>query len=271
MNTAVIAGIDSGLGVIIADHLKNKGWEIIGTSRRVLSNAVNQRSRFTLLACDFSSSSSIDSCAKEITKRSDNWEILVISVGVLDPIGMFQDVNFSEWENSFYVNFIGQMRFLQQLLKSTNSISNRLIITFAGGGTNSATQNFSAYTLAKISLIKSMELLAAEYPCIKFVSLGTGWMDTPIHRQTLTAGEKAGRAYIDTVERVESGNFGRNQDLLDFIDWCWRTEREIISGRNFSLQGDAWLDSELGSRLLKDNNLFKLRRFTGAMPTEVTK
>ena len=106
-----------------------------------------------------------------------------------------------------------------------------------------------------------MELLASEIPSIKFVSLGTGWMDTPIHTQTLEAGGAAGDAYFDTLKRLEMNNFGKPTDLLNFVDWAISAEKEIVSGRNFSLQGDPWSDQKLSEELKKDTSMFKLRRF----------
>ena len=268
MNRAVIVGIDSGLGALIADDLQIKGWEVLGTSRRELLKESSHSKRFKVSFCDFLVNSSIDSCAAEIINENADWQILILAIGILDPIGPFETIDFEKWEDSYRVNFLGQMRFIQQMLKPRSETTNRLVLTFAGGGTNTATLNFSSYTLAKISLIKAMELLAAEIQDTKFVSLGTGWMDTPIHHQTLAAENNAGSAYLDTLERIESGNFGKAADLLDFIDWCWSEDKVLVSGRNFSLQGDPWRESQLNENLKTDINMFKLRRFKNHVATK---
>jgi len=261
MKRAIIAGIDSGLGSMIASHLKSKGWEIEGTTRRTGVDSLNYPKDFNIRNCDFSNPESIDACVSEILKINKDWQVVIIAIGTLAPIGEFTSINFEQWQNSYYINFLGQMNFIQKLLKNSSDTSNHLVLTFAGGGTNGPTPNFSSYTLAKIALIKAMELLAAEIPDTKFVSLGTGWMDTPIHAQTLEAGATAGDAYFDTVERLKMNNFGKPADLLNFVDWAISADTEIISGRNFSLQGDPWSGHELSEELKKDTDMFKLRRF----------
>jgi len=261
MKRAIIAGIDSGLGSMIASDLASKGWEIVGTTRRTGLNSEKYQNDFKISSCDFSNSQSIETCVSEILTKNGDWQVLILAIGVLAPIGEFTSTNFEQWQNSFNINFLGQMNFIQNLLRNSPDNSNHLVLTFAGGGTNGPTPNFSSYTLAKIALIKAMELLATEIPNTKFVSLGTGWMDTPIHTQTLEAGSRAGNAYFDTLDRLEMNNFGKSDDLLNFVDWAISADKEIISGRNFSLQGDPWSDEQLSEDLKKDTSMFKLRRF----------
>lgn len=261
MKKAIVAGIDSGLGSLIANHLASKEWEILGTTRRTGLESNKYQKEFMIRKCDFSNSQSIDNCAGEILSVYGDWDVLILAIGVLDPIGAFKSSNFEQWQSSFSINFLGQMRFIQNLLKNSSDTADHLVLTFAGGGTNGPTPNFSSYTLAKIALIKAMELLASEIPTSKFISLGTGWMDTPIHTQTLKAGPSAGDSYFETLKRLESNDFGRSSDLLNFLDWVFSADKEITSGRNFSLQGDPWRGWELSEELKKDTNMFKLRRF----------
>jgi NAD(P)-dependent dehydrogenase (short-subunit alcohol dehydrogenase family) len=261
MKKAIIAGIDSGLGSMLASHLASNGWKISGTTRRTGEGSMEYPTDFDIYNCDFLSAKSIDTCVSEILTIHKDWQVLILAIGVLAPIGEFTSTSFEQWQNSFYVNFLGQMSFIQKLLQNSSNTSNCLVMTFAGGGTNGPTPNFSSYTLAKISLIKAMELLASEVPNTKFISLGTGWMDTPIHSQTLEAGAVAGDAYIETIERLELNNFGKPTDLLNFVDWVISAEKEIVSGRNFSLQGDPWGDKQLSEELKEDTNMFKLRRY----------
>jgi NAD(P)-dependent dehydrogenase (short-subunit alcohol dehydrogenase family) len=259
MNTAIIAGHDSGLGNLISKHLADNDWSILGTSRR-FSRTEGFENPKNLIYCDFSDQSSINACVSELLERDQSWRLLVISIGVLNPIGLFTNTNFSEWENSFRINFLNQIYFIHELLKRSDLSLNRKIITFAGSGTNSAPKNFSAYTLSKIALIKSMELLSVEYPTLTFVSLGTGWMNTPIHNETLSVGEEAGQAFHDTVRRMMNQDFGSEQLLLNFIDWVIEMPSESISGRNFSLQGDDWNSKTFQDKLKDSKETYKLRR-----------
>ena len=114
--------------------------------------------------------------------------------GTQEPAGPFVTCNFDAWEESVRVNFTGQIRIIQELLptRRVHPALEPLVLLFAGGGTNNATVNYSAYTISKIALIKMCELLDAEVPDTRFAILGPGWVKTKIHEATLRVGAQAG-------------------------------------------------------------------------------
>ena len=257
MSTALIAGIDSVIGELIASSLLNDAWKVLGTSRRDETIKTKSNSFF----CDFSDSKSIDKCVSSIIQFSPKIDLLILAVGVLDPIGKYHDVDFDKWEEGFYINCIGPLRFINKLLPSLKNQNKSMVLTFAGGGINSSPERFFSYTLSKVSLTKSMELLAAEEPNVRFVSLGTGWIDTPIHKQTVRAGDSAGIVGPETKRRIQSNDFVDINEISKFGKWAYKEAPHTISGRNFSLKNDRWSTSELNDRLQGDSDLYKLRRY----------
>ena len=135
------------------------------------------------------------------------------------------------------------------------------VLFFAGGSTNNATVNYSAYTISKIALIKMCELLDAEVPDIKFTIIGPGWVKTKIHEATLRAKEKAGNNYKKTIEKLSGNECTPMEAVLDCCDWLIKAPREVISGRNFSAVFDKWGSEELVKMLKQNINIYKLRRF----------
>ena len=131
---------------------------------------------------------------------------------------------------------------------------------FAGGGTNSATVNYSAYTISKIALIKMCELLDAEVKDVRFTILGPGWVGTKIHQATLKAKEDAGANYETTKYKLNSDELTPMNEVLDCCDWLINSPREVISGRNFSAVFDKWGSKELSQELVRDSEMYKLRR-----------
>ena len=257
MSTALIAGIDSVIGELIASSLLNDAWKVLGTSRRDETIKTKSNSFF----CDFSDSKSIDKCVSSIIQFSPKIDLLILAVGVLDPIGKYHDVDFDKWEEGFYINCIGPLRFINKILPSLKNQNKSMVLTFAGGGINSSPERFFSYTLSKVALTKSMELLAAEEPNVRFVSLGTGWIDTPIHNQTVRAGDSAGIVGSETKRRIQSNDFVDINEISKFVQWAYKEAPHTISGRNFSLKNDRWSTSELNDRLQGDADLYKLRRY----------
>lgn len=255
MRSAIILGIDSGIGSYLASRLKADGWDLWATTRRDSSLESEK-----IFKCDFGSSNSIDRCIADINKTKIKFELVIVAVGTMNPIGRFEDVDADQWENSYYINFIGPLRLLRGIRNGLDFDNTPLILTFAGGGINSAPTNYTAYTLSKISLTKSIELLASEWNNVKLISLGTGWVDTKIHSQTLFAKTNAGENYEKTLLRINEGNFVPIEKIYQFLVWAIQQDSETISGRNFSLVDDPWNENSLVVSLKKNPHKFKLRR-----------
>ena len=185
----------------------------------------------------------------------------MLSVGVLKPIGLFNEVSFDDWEESFRVNCLNQLRLIHGMLRKSLLRENAMILTFAGGGINSAPTNYSSYTISKIALTKSMEILAAEYPDKRFVSLGTGWIKSPIHNQTLEADLCAGENLVELNRRLTENDFQPIEKVSEFALWAYSQNVLSTSGRNFSLAHDNWKNPGFATQLEIDINKFKLRRF----------
>ncbi len=260
MPVALIVGNDSEIGALIANYLRGENWDVHSTSRR--RDLVERLQNPKLNYCDMLDKQSIKKVASAFVNGNPGWNLIVLSIGQLRPIGRITDTDFDEWEESIKLNFLNQVYFIKQILSLTGNLSaqRRTILTFAGSGTNSAPINFSAYTLSKIGLIKATELFASEYSDCAFVSLGTGWIKSAIHSQTLEAGELAGGAFQETVRRLDEGDFGDPNLICDFISWMNSQPIKFISGLNFALQGDGWNSPDFIERVSKFPNNFKLRR-----------
>lgn len=255
MRQALIIGYDSELGQTIGKHLEGHDWLVKGTTRR--QNRVSREITFL----DLSDQNSVLAGVNSLLLNVADWDLLVLSVGQLSPIGKIDEVEYESWKSAFYVNFLNQFLLIRCIIKQSDFLPPRFrhILTFAGSGTNSAPMNFSAYTLAKVSMIKAVELLAAEYPKYIFLSLGTGWMKSPIHQQTLQAGESIGATFWETQRRLRENDFGEPSLLTEFVDWFVNCNNPLVSGRNIALQGDEWKSAEFIEKCLASSDSYKLR------------
>jgi len=260
---AVIVSISSDIGYCLAKRWQQRGMQVAGTYRTpsFLVEDLNEEGVKTF-QCDLSEAGSVsDACAK-LYGDLGLWDYLVLCPGTLEPVGAFAKVDFKEWEKSLEVNFIRQMQFVRELLPSRNKNGAHppVVLFFAGGGTNNATENFSAYTVSKIALIKMCELLDAEIPDTSFVILGPGWVKTKIHQATLQAGDRAGADYQKTKTKIDGDEGTPMENVLDCCDWLVKADRKTVSGRNFSVVFDQWGTEALIKKLEQDPHLYKLRR-----------
>lgn len=240
-----------------------RGWNVFGTYRTA-SSAVHQvrRAGAVLLQCDLSEPHSVDDACESLREQCLGWDILVLAAGLQEPVGPFSDCVFDEWEKSIRVNFGTQMQIVHRLLttRSRNTVPEPCVLFFAGGGTNSATPNYSAYTVSKIALIKMCELLDAEIPDARFVILGPGWVKTKIHESTLRASDRAGANYQRTLQKLASEECVPIDTVVECMDWIIGAPRAVVSGRNISLVYDDWGSSRLAELLQQAQDMFKLRR-----------
>jgi short-subunit dehydrogenase len=192
------------------------------------------------------------------------WDLFISCVGQLSPIGHFFDLPFGEWEKSVSLNSLAQLRALHTLFPYRTPEARHDIVFFAGGGTNGPFEHYSAYAAGKLMLIKMIELIANENPDVNIAILGTGWVRTKIHEQTLAA--KSAGTNLETTRRfLASNQQGTSFDeIYEMISWVCAQDIAVTSGRNFAVAHDAWKTSN-GERLKEwlrgDPDKYRLRRF----------
>jgi len=263
MKRCIVISASSDIGLAVSRHWLSLGYAVSGTFRTGNADVESlRRAGAHLVHCDVSNRKSIAAACAELMTEAAPWDVLMVAPGTQEPVGLFQDCDFDAWETSITVNFTAQMRIVHTLLpvRRMGQEPGPLVLLFAGGGTNNATLNYSAYTLSKIALIKACELLDAEIPDSRFAIVGPGWVKTKIHEATLRAGEKAGTNYARTLEKLGSDTCVPMVKVIECCDWCVQAPRAVISGRNLSLVFDAWGNPEMDRLLIQDPDMYKLRR-----------
>ena len=258
----IILSISSDIGYYLAKDWLSKNFSVIGTYRKKNEKIKELESLGAkVFYCDLRKNKSVDNVSKKISKFG-KWNSLVLAAGDQNPIGNILDINLDEFENSLKVNFINQIRFLRNLLNKREDKTKRSpsVLFFAGGGTNNATVNYMAYTLAKITSIKATELLDAEIKDTKFTILGPGWVKTKIHKATIDQPSNSGKNYKKTIQIFKKNNFYPMSEVIKCCNWLINADRTLVGGRNFSSVFDPW-DSKKINKIKKDSNIFKLRRY----------
>lgn len=261
--TAIVVSISSDIGAALADRLRENGWTVAGTFRTASERVRElEESGLTLVRCDLREPAEIDRACEVFRRDLPAWDAVVLCPGTLDPIGPFPEVDFEAWAESITTNFTNQLRFVHNLLPGRNVAagSEPCILFFAAGGTNSAPTHFSAYTASKIALIKMCELLDAEVPDTRFAILGPGWVRTKIHQETLAAGARAGGSLQQTIDRITEDRWVSMDRVIDCCTWVLDAPRDVVGGRNISVEHDRWGADELAEALRATPSMYKLRR-----------
>jgi len=260
----IILAASSDIGGHLVEHYLRQGAEVVGTYRSWTPKVTElQNLGARLFPLDIKSSEQVVSFTEQLIASEFSWDTFISAVGLLDPIETFFSTNFDAWEGSVITNSTSQLRVLHAVhgLRALSGLSK--VLFFAGGGTNGPFDNYSAYCLGKLVLIKMTELLDNEYPDLQVSIIGTGWVNTKIHRQTLDAGDSAGpnfdktRQFMSSPESVGSSL----ETVAECVDWCLSAPRSAVGGRNFSLVHDKWRQPQFIEELISNPNSYKLRRF----------
>lgn len=254
----LILSVSSDIGSELAIKWLKEKKTVVGTYR-TYSRKIRD---LEILGCktfkvDFSKKNQISKFTTKIKKH--NVDKILSAVGSQDPIGKLIDVNFDKWENSIIINAINQIRCIIGLYK--NNRKKMKVILFAGGGTNNATECYSAYTLSKMMLIKFAELISFEEDKISCSILGPGWVKTKIHKSTLKNKKASKKNFIRTIKKLDSKECVPMFKVLECIEWMFKQKKNIIGGRNISLVYDNWNSEKLEQMLKNDSDMYKLRRY----------
>lgn len=263
METVVLLSLTSDIGAYLARHYVERGFLVVGTHRGELPHDLAQNPSVRALRCDLADPLSGERLAAFLEEQQLRWTRFVSCVGQLSPVGRFFDTKFSEWSASVEVNSVAQLRALHAVYPLRQAGRTNAVVFFAGGGTNGPFTHYSAYCVGKLALIKMCELLDDEAPDLNTFIVGTGWVRTKIHEQTLAAGAAAGRNYDTTRAFLADGQKGTSlEDVAAMIEWGVERGRGVAGGRNFSVVHDAWRSGgeNLAAALRADTHKFKLRR-----------
>ena len=261
--TVLIAGISSDIGSELAKLYGARSQHVIGTYRNAAHvESLRGQPSVDLIPCDVSQSDSIRAAAERLAAIDKPWDLFIGAIGQLDPIGPFLESNIDGWSTSLSLNSIGQLRLLRAIYPMRERGGVSKVAFLVGGGINGPFRNYSAYCLGKVMLVKACELIHDETPDVHAAAIGTGWVDTKIHRQTLDAGALAGANYERTREFLAAEEKGTScADILACMDWCFAQDRAATGGRNFSTVHDGWREpGDLAATLLRDGDKYKLRR-----------
>jgi len=261
--TVVILSLSSDIGGELALRFKREGARVVGTYRSDLRQEVRDCIHSSdLLKLDLAHPSAYSDFKHFLNMNGIRWDVFISSVGSLDPVGPFFGIDISSWEESININFLAQLKMLHASYSyKTQGLAN--VVFFAGGGTNGTFENYSAYCVSKIALIKMCELIDDEAKDLNTFIIGTGWVNTKIHRQTIKAGLAAGANLEKTDSFLKSGKVGTSYDeIFEIIRWGIKHGRKTVGGRNLSIVGDSWRQGgeALVQDLQSDPDKFKLRR-----------
>lgn len=177
------------------------------------------------------------------------WDVLIITIGSVSPVGLWHDVDQVQWAECLYSNLTLPLQLLRRLWGARNP--NATVIWFTGSNPQRIMDGYSAYNVSKMAVNKLVEQLDQESPDCKFVAFGPGYHDTKIHKATKDFGWKN-----DVIER---GAKHGHEEVWRALEWIIQQPKETVGGRNICVSDLVEVDGKLTSAWVS-HHFGKLRR-----------
>jgi len=265
----VLTGAGKGIGAALAVKLASEGANICLVSRNesdLQSVLAEINSKFdtnsSYVLCDVSNPIMVSEAIKAINLIfNEDIHILINNAGIQNPIGEFIDNDIEDWAKNIETNLFSMVYLCKGIIPSMTKNKRGKIINFSGGGSTSVRPNFSAYSVAKIGIVKFTETLAHELAKynIEVNAVSPGAINTQMLDEVLVSGEKAGKEFeAATLRKQKGGN--DMKDILNLVTFLCSEDSNGISGKLISAPWDAWNTNEYQQSLRIDKDLATLRR-----------
>lgn len=247
---------------------------VTGGSKGIGKNIVLNSSTYANKVLAIGSSSLLDeiSCEqkniftikRDLSKIEDNFDELSdflnhhnpSSVGIalcassIGSYGGIIEADFSEWDQLYRTNVLGNLLVLNTILKFLKNSSLIRAIFFAGGGAAYGYPEFSGYALSKVAVVRAVENIGIEfnknYENASIIALAPGAVDTDMLAVVEShGGEIKTRTHISEPTEFVS-KFIKDEIPSMKINGCFIHVRDHL---------DKYFEDDL------NDNHFRLRRF----------
>jgi NAD(P)-dependent dehydrogenase (short-subunit alcohol dehydrogenase family) len=167
LNTVLITGSSTGLGLETALYLAERGFRVYATLRNlsqqddILDAAKERQVSLRVLRLDVNDAESIDDAVATIVAESGGVFGLINNAGI-GLRGCFEDLSEAEIRQVFEANVFGTMAVTRQVLPHMRAAGRGRVVTITSVGGKIATFGLSAYCSTKFAQEGFAESLALE-------------------------------------------------------------------------------------------------------------
>lgn len=225
----LITGTSKGIGEYLASYYTEKGYQVIGCSRRPVTSKTDNYRHFSL---DIADESSVKQMFTEIKKGYGRLDVLINNAGIasmnhilLTPTKVVRNI--------FETNFIGTFLCSREAAKLMKQRGSGRIINFTSVATPLKLEGEAVYASSKAAIITFTQIIAKELASFGVTVNAIG--PTPIETDLIKSVPK--EKINDLLQRQAIKRLGKFSDVSNVIDFFIRPESDFITGQVIFLGG----------------------------------
>ncbi|MDA0587589.1 MAG: SDR family NAD(P)-dependent oxidoreductase [Planctomycetota bacterium] len=197
--TVFITGVSAGIGFGLTEELLERGWRVIGLSRREPSLTIDHEGRFLFQAVDVSDSDSLCEKVSAQLEGVPHLDLVVLNAGILGEFGDLREMTLDNLQNTMNVNVWSNKLILDAMFEGGRTIEQ--VVTVSSGAAVNGNRGWGGYSISKAALNMLTSVYAKERPETHFCAFAPGVVETAM-QDTLQAREPDER--FPSVERLRA-------------------------------------------------------------------
>jgi 3-oxoacyl-[acyl-carrier protein] reductase len=234
----------------------------------VLAEAVDDltrsapRERVEACVADVGVEADVERLLDRLTSHYGKCDGVIHAAGVLGPIGSIVGIDDADlWWETLRINLFGTFLVTRAAARRMKNSGGGRVVLYAGGGASTPFPNYTAYACSKVAVVRFAETAAQELaPEIEVNCLAPGFVATRMHEQTLAAGERAGKDYLEkTQAALEAGGVSPHV-AAEASAFLVSDAARGITGKFVAAAYDGYTKWPGHIAELRDTDIFTLRR-----------
>jgi NAD(P)-dependent dehydrogenase (short-subunit alcohol dehydrogenase family) len=223
---AVVTGATQGMGLRIADVLREDGFTVVGFDLQESKDGI---------VGDVASAADVARLTQHVLDTYGRVDVLVNNAGIAGIVP-FEETTLEQWRRMMEVNLTGPFLLTQSLGKVMLAQGEGSVINIASVAGLRGVADRAAYNTSKHGLIGMTRTLAVEWGGrgVRVNAVCPGWVKTE-----MDVASQAGGYYVDSdiTDHVPAGRFAVPEDIANAVAFLASSKSTFINGVALPVDG----------------------------------